>query len=77
MAQVALAWIDNKVTSPIVGFSSVKRLEEAIIPDKKLTAEEMKYLEEPCVMFSVPCLPPHSFCSFFSRYQPQSIQGHA
>ncbi|EJT98875.1 Aldo/keto reductase [Dacryopinax primogenitus] len=47
MAQVALAWIDDKVSSPIVGFSSVHRMEEAIIPDKKLTAEEKKYLEEP------------------------------
>jgi len=47
MGQVALAWIDTKCTSPIVGFSSAKRLEEAIIPDKKLTPEDYKYLEEP------------------------------
>jgi len=47
MAQVALAWVDGQVSSPIVGFSSVARLEEAIIPDKKLTEEERKYLEEP------------------------------
>jgi hypothetical protein len=52
MAQVALAWIGRKVTSPIVGFSSVKRLEEAIIPGKTLTDEEIKHLEEPCVMLS-------------------------
>ena len=25
----------------------MKRVEEAIIPDKKLTAEQIKYLEEP------------------------------
>jgi hypothetical protein len=69
MSQVALAWINEKVTSPIVGFSSVSgghqrygsgpewltgvlqvaRLEEAIIPGYKLTEEETKYLEEPCV----------------------------
>ncbi|KZO99803.1 Aldo/keto reductase [Calocera viscosa TUFC12733] len=53
MAQVALAWIDDKVSSPIVGFSSVARLEEAIIPDKKLTAEERKYLEEPYAPTSI------------------------
>ncbi|KZT62342.1 Aldo/keto reductase [Calocera cornea HHB12733] len=47
MAQVALAWIDGKCSSPIVGFSSPQRLEEAIIPDKKLTPEDFKYLEEP------------------------------
>jgi len=49
MAQVALAWIDSRCSSPIVGFSSAERLEEAIIPDKKLTPEEEKYLEEPYV----------------------------
>ncbi|KZT53424.1 Aldo/keto reductase [Calocera cornea HHB12733] len=49
MAQVALAWINTKVTAPIVGISSPARLQEAIIPDKKLTEEEIKYLEEPYV----------------------------
>lgn len=47
MSQVALAWASGKVTSPIVGVSSVKRLEEAVIPGHKLTEEDMKYLEEP------------------------------
>jgi len=47
MAQVALAWMNTKVTAPIVGISSEKRLVEAIIPDKTLTPEEIKYLEEP------------------------------
>jgi len=49
MGQVAQAWINTKVSSPIIGFSSAARLEEAIIPDKKLTEEEIKYLEEPYV----------------------------
>jgi aryl-alcohol dehydrogenase-like predicted oxidoreductase len=49
MAQVAIAWINGKVTSPIIGFSSAKRMEEAIIPGYTLTPEEVKYLEEPCV----------------------------
>lgn len=30
MSQISLAWISKRVTSPIVGFSSVKRIEEAI-----------------------------------------------
>ncbi|KAF9264978.1 Aldo/keto reductase [Marasmius fiardii PR-910] len=48
MAQIALAWIDSKITSPIVGVSSIKRLEESILrPDFALTTSEMKYLEEP------------------------------
>jgi len=47
MGQVALAWVNGKVTSPIVGFSSVKRMEEAIIPGYKLSEDEIKHLEEP------------------------------
>ncbi|KAI1325229.1 aldo/keto reductase [Xylariaceae sp. FL0255] len=47
MTQVSLAWINAKVTSPIVGFSSVKRIDEAMdVRGKTLTEEEMKYLEE-------------------------------
>ncbi|KAH9903572.1 aldo/keto reductase [Xylariomycetidae sp. FL2044] len=47
MSQVALAWINKRVTSPIVGFSSVARIEEAIGSNGKvLTDEEEKYLEE-------------------------------
>jgi len=47
MSQVALAWINGKVTSPICGFSSVERIDEAIIPGYALTTEEIRYLEEP------------------------------
>ncbi|KAI5121969.1 hypothetical protein M0805_002039 [Coniferiporia weirii] len=49
MSQVALAWINGKVSSPIVGMSSPERLEAAIITGKELTEEEVKYLEEPYV----------------------------
>jgi len=49
MGQVAEAWINTKVTSPIIGFSSPERMEEAIIPNKTLTEEEIKFLEEPYV----------------------------
>ncbi|KAJ6579495.1 Aldo/keto reductase [Mycena vulgaris] len=48
MSQVALAWSLTKVTSPIVGMSSVERVTQAIIPaEEGLTPEEIKYLEEP------------------------------
>lgn len=47
MSQVAIAWLAKRVTSPIIGFSSVKRLEEAVeARGKVLSAEEEKYLEE-------------------------------
>ncbi|KAK5654336.1 hypothetical protein OQA88_7514 [Cercophora sp. LCS_1] len=47
MSHVALAWINKRVAAPIIGFSSVKRLEEAVSArGKTLTAEEEKYLEE-------------------------------
>jgi len=49
MAQVSLAWVASKISSPIVGISSVKRLEEAINPGFTLTEEEIKYIEEPYV----------------------------
>ncbi|EKG13418.1 Aldo/keto reductase [Macrophomina phaseolina MS6] len=49
-SQVALAWIVQKGTIPIVGFSSVDRIEEAVqLKGKTLTEEELKYLEEPYV----------------------------
>jgi len=48
MSQVALVWIIQKKTIPIVGFSSLARLDEAVaVRGKSLTDEEVKYLEEP------------------------------
>ena len=47
MSQVALAWINKRVTSPIIGFSSVERIEEALgVRGKVLEEGEEKYLEE-------------------------------
>ena len=47
MSQVALAWIYKRVTSPIIGFSSVERIDEAIdAGGKVLSDEEEKFLEE-------------------------------
>lgn len=48
MSHVALAWIIQKGTIPIVGFSNLARLDEAVeVRGKTLTEEEAKYLEEP------------------------------
>ncbi|KAF6830613.1 aldo-keto reductase [Colletotrichum musicola] len=50
MSQVALAWIRAKGGVPVTGFNSVARVDEACeLRGKSLTAEEMKYLEEPYV----------------------------
>ncbi|KIY53466.1 Aldo/keto reductase [Fistulina hepatica ATCC 64428] len=46
MAQVALAWIVGRVTSPIVGVTSTARLDEALVEGFNLTTEERFYLEE-------------------------------
>ena len=47
MSHVALAWINKRVSSPIIGFSSVARMDEALdARGKELTVEETKYLEE-------------------------------
>lgn len=50
MSQVALAWVSRRVASPIVGFSSVERIDEALECAKMtLTLEEEAYLENPYV----------------------------
>lgn len=50
MSHVALAWTCKRVSSPIIGFSSVARMDEALeVRGKELTEEEEKYLEEPYV----------------------------
>lgn len=47
MAHVALAWINKRVTSPIIGFSTVERIDQAVSArGKSLSEEEEKYLEE-------------------------------
>jgi aryl-alcohol dehydrogenase-like predicted oxidoreductase len=49
MSQVALVWSKTKVTSPIVGLSSIQRLHDALTNGLELTEDEIKYLEEPYV----------------------------
>ena len=52
MAQIALAWVGQKVASPIVGVNSVQRLKESIVSDITLTPDEVTYLEEPYAYLS-------------------------
>lgn len=48
MSQVALAWINENISSPLIGFSSENRMDEALgVNGKTLTEDERKYLEEP------------------------------
>ncbi|KAG2139228.1 NADP-dependent oxidoreductase domain-containing protein [Suillus clintonianus] len=47
MSQIALAWVATKVSSPIVGISSLERLQQSIIKGIELTPEEILSLEEP------------------------------
>jgi diketogulonate reductase-like aldo/keto reductase len=50
MSQVVLVWMIQKGHIPIVGFSSVKKVDEGCgVTGKALTDEEMKFLEEPYV----------------------------
>lgn len=47
MSHVSLAWLNRRVTAPIIGFSSVERMDEALAArGKQLTDEEENYLEE-------------------------------
>lgn len=49
MSQVALAWVSRRVASPIVGFSSVERINQALDSGERLLTAEEAYLEEPYV----------------------------
>lgn len=47
MSHVSLAWLARRVAAPIVGFSSVERMDEALgAVGKELTPEEERFVEE-------------------------------
>ena len=47
MSHVALAWINKRASSPIIGFTSVEEMDDALESrGKVLTEEEERYLEE-------------------------------
>ena len=55
MTQVALAWLLTKVESPIVGATKLHHIEGAVKSlDLKLTADDIRYLEEPYVPHNLP-----------------------
>jgi hypothetical protein len=64
-------WVQLKVDSPIVDISSVQRQEESIVKDIKLSAEEVKYLEELYVNLCIPLL--HSPILFAATYPSPSV----
>ena len=48
MCQVALAWLNKRITAPIIGFSSAERLDQALAARGiSLSEEDEAYLEEP------------------------------
>ena len=50
MTQISLAWLLTKVESPIVGATKLHHIEEAVKSlDVRLTADDIRYLEEPYV----------------------------
>ena len=73
MAQIALAWVGQKVASPIVGVSSIERLKESIVSDITLTEEEVVYLEEPYVCLFASIVP---LLILVHRYVPKPVRGH-
>ena len=47
MSHVSLAWLNRRVVAPIIGFSSVERIDDALAArGKELSDEEERYLEE-------------------------------
>ena len=77
MGQIALAWVGQKVASPIVGVNSIQRLEESIVTDIVLTPEEVTYLEEPYVSCPLGPIIPLFILLVVDRYLPKPVRGHA
>jgi aryl-alcohol dehydrogenase-like predicted oxidoreductase len=47
MSQVALAWVNGKIASPIVGLNSVERVDESLVSQLVVhRREDVEYLEE-------------------------------
>ncbi|BFZ57600.1 hypothetical protein PYCC9005_004652 [Savitreella phatthalungensis] len=59
MAQIAIAWSRTRITAPILGISSIKRLQESLDAlNIQLSEEEIKAIEAPYVTRDVFGLPP-------------------
>ena len=65
MAEVSLAWLLSKVTSPVVGATKLHHIEGAAkAVDLELSAEEMTYLEEPYI--------PHALAGVMAQNKPSN-----
>ena len=48
ISHVALAWLNKRVTAPVIGLSSAARMDEALGARNKVLSDiEERYLEEP------------------------------
>jgi aryl-alcohol dehydrogenase-like predicted oxidoreductase len=48
MTEVSLAWLNKRITAPVIGFTSIERMDAALAAHgKQLTDEEENSLEEP------------------------------
>ncbi len=67
MAEVSLAWLLSKVTSPVVGATKPRHIEGAAgAVDLELTGEEIRYLEEPYV--------PHPLAGVMAQNKPSAAK---
>lgn len=63
MAEISLAWLLTKTTSPVVGATKLHHIEGATkATELKLSAEEIAYLEEPYV--------PHKLVGVMAQNMP-------
>ena len=67
MTEVSLAWLLTKVTSPVVGATTMHHIEGAATAvDLTLTPEEIVYLEEPYV--------PHPLAGVMAQNKPAAAK---
>ena len=67
MTEVSLAWLLSKVTSPVVGATKLHHIEGAAgAVNLELTAEEIRYLEEPYV--------PHPLAGVMAQNKPAAAK---
>ena len=51
MTDVSLAWLNRRAVAPVIGLTSIQRMEQALgARGKELTEVEEAYLEEPYVV---------------------------
>ena len=67
MTEVSLAWLLTKVTAPVVGATKMHHIEGAVkATELELTADEIRYLEEPYV--------PHPLAGVMAQNKPSNAK---